>query len=99
MENASSRSLKGRWYAASFLLLLAPVGELSYLFMHPGALSPRALWWTWGGSGASGILCALVGSGGLNRKATDTLGNLALALHISSLALLMLLQALGASAP
>ena|SRR6185312_3958147 len=97
--NASDRLPGKRWYAASFLLLLVPAGELFYWFTHSGGLSPRMMWWTWGGSGVAGILCALVGSGGLSKKATDTWGNLALALHIGSVALLMVLQALAASAP
>ena len=97
MENVSNRPQKRRWYAVSFLLLLVPAGELFHLFFHSGGLSPRTLWWTWGGSAAVGIFCALVGSGGLSKKATDTWGNLALALHTSSLVLLMLIQLLGAS--
>ena len=83
----------------SFILLLVPVGELIYLIMHNGALSLRMIGVTWGASAGAGILCALIGSGGLNRRATDTLGNLALALHITSAGFLMFLEALGASAP
>ena len=100
MEKSSDRPLKGRWHAASFLLLLVPAGELFYLFMHHGGLSHRLIWWTGGGSAVAGMLCALVGSGGgLRKKANDTLGNLAVALHTGSLFLLVLFQALITSAP
>jgi len=92
------RSPNWRWYAASFARPVVPAGELFYMFFHSGGLPPRMLWWTWGGSGVAGISCSLIGSGGLRKKATDTWGNLALALHTSSLVFLMLIQLLRASA-
>ena len=97
MQNTSTKSVRRRWYATAFLLLLVPVGELSYLSVHHGGLSHRVVIIIWAASAFGGITCALGGSGGLNKNTTDLLGSLALVLHIASLAVLMVLEALAAS--
>jgi hypothetical protein len=99
MESVTKKALRGRWYGISFLLLLVPVSVVWCLHAGGGVLPHWLLASAWVVSGALGLFCAFAGSGGFSRKPTDTLGSLAMALHVTSVALFLLAEALRGSAP
>jgi hypothetical protein len=78
--------------AVAFAMFICQEGTIQGLFL-------RLVISIWTASAVIGIACVLIGSGGLSKRNIDICGSLALTLHICSLGLLMLLEALAASAP
>ncbi|MEI7730655.1 MAG: hypothetical protein WCO56_13860 [Verrucomicrobiota bacterium] len=89
MDNTPKNRLKNRCYAISYLLLLMPVAQLVFLAAWPRGIPHAFLIDSWMVSIVIGCLCVFIGSGLMSKKPIETLGNLALALHITSLVVLV----------
>jgi hypothetical protein len=90
---------KEQWYAASYLLLLVPVAEVAFILWNDirdtsEHILPAWFPWfyvgAWGVSGLAGLICAIIGGGGFNKKRIDGTGSLALMFHVFSIGALMM---------
>ena len=97
MNTTVNNAVKLRWYSISYVLLCVPI-LIAYLSGYPGLVPRWTLGVAWVGAAGGGLVCALVGGGGLNKKPIDGLGSLALLLHLASAGFLML-TAFSAGAP
>jgi len=97
MRTAESDLTKVRWYMASYALLAVPV-MVAYLSGHPGTVPRWLILAAWAASAGMGMLCVIIGSGGLARKSTDGMGGLAFLLHLGLAGVLAALS-LSAGAP
>lgn len=97
MKPDSNISFNWLYYLVSYLLLLVPIFWVYYVFKDEtnlGVAIRYLIVWTWGASAVGGILCALIGGGGLNKKPIDQTGSLAVILHLGAIVILFMLGSL-----
>lgn len=89
-----STQLKRQFYAVSFAMVVVQIGCLLLIFagaLRSGAVSFRHFAQFWVASALVGLICAMLGDGGLTKQRSVSLGVLGFVLNGGFLALLGIL--------